>query len=323
MGIKSTQMPLYDFRLRFNFAEAYRINSEAEKIELLDLSSGEHFTLVSGLSETPIKEQNRVAVLGKLFRSEAEAREAAERCKRALLYWAIEQRIGIDFGDGRQRSRFTNAGLKYFEKMYGCPLRGDIHGVDVYEHIEKLKFISFNAKAEVGKHSDKLIDTFGREYLNNRLFTEKQLLASEIYASSFFDISARSRFITLVTAVEALLEPVRRPKEVGELVKDVKVKVKNLVVDKDTKNSIIGSLERLKYQSISQAGRMLANRLLPKEIFDEQASDDFFSRSYDLRSRLLHDGTIKEKEGDVWKLANVMEAFVHKLLIAALNSESR
>jgi hypothetical protein len=138
MGIESTQMPLYDFRLRFNFAEAYRINSEAEKIELLELTSGEHIILTSGLSGAPIKEQNRVAVLGKLFKSEAEAREAAERCKRAFLYWPIEQRVGIDFGDGRQRSRFTDAGLKYFEKMYGCPLRSDMHGIDVYERIEVL-----------------------------------------------------------------------------------------------------------------------------------------------------------------------------------------
>jgi len=316
-------MPLYDFRLRFNFAEAYRINSEAEKIELLDLSPGEKITLVSGLSETPIKEQNHVAVLGKSFTSEAEAREAAERCKRALLYWAVEQRLGADFGDGRQRSWFTKAGLKYYEQKYGCPIRNDLHGIDVYEHVEKLKFASFNAKAELGKHVDRLINTFQREYMKSRHFTEKQLLASEIYASSFFDISARSRFITLVTAVEALLEPVKHPTEVEELVEDVKVKAKHLVVDKDTKASIIGSFDRIRYQSRNQAGRMLANRLLPNEIFDEQASDDFFSKSYDLRSRLLHDGTIKEKEGDVGELANVMEAFVHKLLLAALNNESQ
>jgi len=316
-------MPLYDFRLRFNFAEAYCINSEAEKIELLELTSGEHIILTSGLSGAPIKEQNRVAVLGKLFKSEAEAREAAERCKRAFLYWAIEQRVGIDFGDGRQRSRFTNAGLKYFEKMYGCPLRSDMHGIDVYEHIEKLKFISFNAKAEVGKHPDKLIDTFGHEYLNNRLFTEKQLLASEIYANSFFDISARSRFITLVTAVEALLEPLKRSDDVEELVEEFKDKIRQSTVDETTKNSIIGSLGNLKHQSISQAGRLLADRLLPDEIFEEQASDDFFSRAYDLRSRLIHDGAIEKEDGDIWNLANVMEAFVHKLLLAALNMESQ
>jgi len=197
-------MPLYDFRLRFNVPEAYRINSDAHKIELLKLPSGEHITLVSGGIGTPIKDHNRAAILGKLFASEEQARAAAEKSKLALLYWAIEQRLGMDFGDGKQRSGFTKAGLAMLQKQQGCPVRNDIHGIDVYEHVEKLKFFSFTAEATVGKHPPKLIDTFQREYLHSRQLTEKQVLASEIYASSFFDISARSRFITLVTAVEAL-----------------------------------------------------------------------------------------------------------------------
>jgi len=81
-------MASYDFRLRFNFPEGYRINSNADKIELLSLSSGEHITLVSGARGTPIKDQNRAAVLGKSFTSEDQARAAAEKSKRALLYWA-------------------------------------------------------------------------------------------------------------------------------------------------------------------------------------------------------------------------------------------
>jgi hypothetical protein len=316
-------MPLYDFRLRFNFPETCHINSEADKLELLDLPSGEKITLVSGSSGAPISKQSKVAVIGKSFTSKGQAGAAAQKCKRALLYWAIEQRLGVDFGDGKQRSHITDAGFKHFEKQFGRPVRKDIHGVDVYEHVKNLMFIDFNVKAKVGKHPNKLIDTFKREYRNNRLFTEKQLLASEIYASSFFDVSARSRFITLVTAVEALLEPLKRSDDVGTLVEGFKDKTQQSIVDKTTRASLIGSIEWLKYQSIGQAGRELSHRLLPNELFDGQASDDFFSRSYDLRSRLLHDGAIKKEEGDVGKLANAMEAFVHKLLIAALNNESQ
>jgi hypothetical protein len=322
MGIKSTKMPLYDFRLRFNFPETYHINSEADKLELLDLSSGEKLTLVSGSSGAPISEQNKAAVIGKSFTSKDKAGVAAEKCKRTLLYWAIEQRLGIDFG-GKQRSWFTDAGLARLEEKLGCPVRNDIHGIDVYEHVEKLKFVSFNAEAKLGKDPKKLIDTFKREYINNRVFTEKQLLASEIYASSFFDVSARSRFITLVTAVEALLEPLKRSDEVEALVEEFKDKIQQSIVDENTRDSIIGGLERLKDQSIGQAGRELSRQLLPNELFDGQASADFFNRCYRLRSQILHDGTVKEKEVDIGKLANVMEAFVHKLLLAALNNESQ
>jgi hypothetical protein len=315
-------MSLYDFRLRFNFSGAYHINSEADKIELLDLSPEEHITLVSGSSGAPISKQNKVAVIGKSFTSKGQARVAAEKCKRALLYWAIEQRLGLDFG-GKQRSWFTDAGLARFEEKLGCPVRQDLHGIDVYEHVEKLKFVSFNAKAKLGKNPNKLVDTFKREYLNNRLFTEKQLLAGEIYTSSFFDVSARSRFITLVTAVEALLEQPKRSDDVETLVEEFKDKTRQSMVDETTKASIIGGLERLKNQSIGQAGRELSNQLLPKELFDGQASADFFSRCYGLRSQVLHDGTILAEGEDIWHLANVMEEFVNRLLLAALKSDSQ
>ena len=313
-------MPLYDFRLRFNFAEGYRINSDSEEIELLVSTRGEHIRLHSGAIGAPIKEQAQVAVLGGPFASEDEARDAAEKTKRALLYWAIEQRLGIDFGDRKQRSMATNAYLVMLEKQRGHPFRNDIHGIDVYEHVEKLKFVSVNGKATVGKYPPRLIDTFQREYVSSRQLTEKQVLASEIYASSFFDVSARSRFITLVTAVEALLERPKRSDVVEELVEEFKAKTRLSNIDEQTKKSIIGSLEDLKHASITQAGRTLAGRLIPSGLFDGQSSADFFTRCYNLRSQMLHRGKIENGSVDMLHLANVIEDFVHRLLLAALNS---
>ncbi len=271
---------------------------------------GERIRLRSGASGTPIKDHNRAAVLGGPFASEDQARDAAEKSKRALLYWAIEQRLGIDFGDGKQRSGLTKAGLAMLQKQHGRTVRNDIHGIDVYEHVEKLMFVNVHAKETVGKYPPRLIDTFQREYSNSRQLTEKQVLASEIYASSSFDVSSRSRFITLVTAVEALLEPLRRSDEVEELVEDFIAKTQTSTLDQQTKNSIIGSLGLLKHQSISQAGRTLAGRLIPNELFDGQSSADFFTRCYELRSGILHRGKIEDGLVDMLDLANVMEGLL-------------
>lgn len=314
-------MPLYDFRLRFNFPGAYRINSDVDEIELLVLPHGERIRLRSDAIGKPIKDYDRAAVCGGSFASEDQARDAAEKSKRALLCWAIEQRLGIDFGDGKQRSIVTNQGLAMLQKKYGCPVRNDIHGIDVYEHVEKLMFASVKGKETVGKYPPRLIDTFQREYLNSRWLTEKQVLASEIYASSFFDVSPRSRFITLVTAVEALLESLKRSDVVEELVEEFKDETRRSNIDKQTKKSIISSLERLRHQSIGQAGRTLTHRLIPNELFDGQSSADFFTRCYDLRSQILHRGKIEDGLVDMLHLANVMESFVARLLLAALNSE--
>ncbi|MFC1927952.1 hypothetical protein ACFLW7_05205, partial [Chloroflexota bacterium] len=148
----------------------------------------------------------------------------------------------------------------------------------------------------------------------------KQVLASEIYSSSFFDVSPRSRFITLVTAVEALLERTRRANEVEALLEEFKAKAKQSPIQQSTRDSIVRSLEQLKHESIGQAGRALANRLIPTELFDGQSSADFFSHCYNLRSQILHSGKIENQSLDVLYLANIMEGFVAKLLLAVLNS---
>jgi len=277
--------------------------------------------LYSGDRGKSIKDCESPAVIGKLFTSEDEAMLAAQQSKRALLYWSIKQRVGIDFGDGKQRSIVTKAGLSYFEKQWGCPVRNDIHGIDIYEHVEELRFVRSSAKPRVGKHLPRLVDTFQHEFAGKRHFTEKQLLASEIYASSFFDVSPRSRFITLITAVEALSERVKRSDNIDALVEELKAKAKKVILDDDTRNSIMGRLGDLKYQSIGEAGRTLVGRLLPAELHNRCSSVDFFTKSYNLRSDILHLGTIPDKKVDVLDLANKMEEFVHRLLIASLNNE--
>src|SRR5436190_7923786 len=211
-------MPKFDFRLRFNLPESQRIASNVEELELLVTPAGQTIYLKSGATKAAIKEHARAAVRGGPFESEQEAGDAAQRSKRALLFWAVEQRAGIDFGDGRQRSIATNAGLQMLEEQYGLPFRNDVHGIDVFEPLENLRFVYSSATAQVGKNPSNLVNTFIREYPNKIAVSEKQILACEIYASSFFDISQRSRFITLITAVEALLEPTKRSDPVQSLV---------------------------------------------------------------------------------------------------------
>lgn len=315
-------MTTYNFRIRFNIHESYRIESDEEEFELLASKTGERIKLCSSVNGEPIKNHASAIVQGGLYGSENQARDAAERAKRALLYWSIEQRLGIDFGDGKQRSGFTKAGLAKLQEQYGAPIRNDILGIDIYEYVENMLFAKINAKAKVGKNPNTLIETFHRKYLKDWQLTEKQVVASEIYLSSFFDVSARSRFITLVTAVEALLKPLERNDEVQRLVAEFEATTRRSTIDKSTKDSIIGSLQWLRCQSIGQAGRELARRLIPNELFDGQSSADFFTHCYDFRSQILHHGKIADKSVDIQHLANVAEKFVARFLIASLNNEA-
>jgi len=313
-------MPSYDFRLQFDFAKGYRIDSDADRIELLKFPSGERITLDSYHIGTPIKGHSRAAISGGQFASKEAARTAAERSKLALLYWAINQRVGMDFGGRKQRSMATKVYLAILEKQHGHPFRNEIHGIDVYQHEEGLGLVSVTGDVVAGKSAPRLIDTFQREYFCERQLTRKQALAAEIYASSFFDVFPRTRFITLVTAVEALLKRPKRPDAVGQLVKEFKERAQLLNVDGPTRKSAIGSLEDLRLESITHTACALASRLIPNELFDGQPSADFFARCYKLRSQILHSGTVKDNSVDMLHLANTMESFVARLLLAVLNS---
>jgi hypothetical protein len=81
----------------------------------------------------------------------------------------------------------------------------------------------------------------------------------------------------------------------------------------------VGQLSQLKRQSIGEAGRALANQLIPDEIFDGKTSAKFFNDSYNIRSELVHEGTV-DKSIDIPKLVSEMQRFVKQLLLAMLNN---
>jgi hypothetical protein len=309
----------YGFRLRFELNPTTRINSEAEELEVLRLPSGERFRLRTGASGSPIKDHPRAALLGAPYRSSEEAKRAAENAKTALLYWAVEQRLGIDFGDDRPKGIATEAGLAILRQQFGVPFRNDVHGIDVYEKVPGLRFVTVDVTPTVGKNPSGLLETFGHELRLRRQLTDKQILASEIYSVSFFDTSPRSRFITLVTAIEALLEPAARESAVQELIQKMVASTQESTIDRQTKTAIIGSLQWLKAQSIGQAGRTLAAKLLPEKTYDGRMSSAFFRHCYDIRSQLVHSGKTKAAM-DMVALANTTESFVADLLIASIRS---
>jgi len=311
-------MTTFRFRLRFNFPESYRIASGAT--ELLLLTDGDiELKLKSGLPDSPLEKASRAAIIGGPFTSADQAHEVGEQAKRSVLFWAVEQRVGVDFGDGKQRSHLTADGMRAFEEQYGRPIRLDRHGIDVYETRDNLGFLNIGFEAGIQKNPQAFVDTFQREFPAKRHITEKQMLASEIYASSFFDVSQRSRFITLVTAVEALLDSSKRDEDVQTLVDEFVHLTKESGIDCSIRKSICGSLNWIRYESIGRTGRTLVNQLLPGQAYAGMPASQFFAKAYSLRSTIVHTGA-PEDGVDMLEMANAMEEFVARLVLASLGS---
>lgn len=310
-------MPDFNFRLRFHLPNSGRIGFDGEELLVLEETNGKRLRLRSGALGTPIKEHSQAALIGGPYSSAEEAREAAERAKKALLTWAVQQRIGIDLGDGRQRSFLTNAGREMIESELKRPVRNDVHGIDVYEHQENLMFISMHLDATLSKSPETFSEQIATAFRNSLVLTEKQILAAELYCASFFDVSFRSRLITLVTAVEALLEPALRSQYAQTLVSTMETMVRQTAIDESTKEAMIGSLQWLRQDSIGQAGRDLCTRFLGSTEYFGMVASRFFSYCYELRSQILHFGKPTEGAVDLLTVSNACQAFVADLLLAS------
>jgi hypothetical protein len=310
----------FEFRLRFHLLEGDHIKDEAEELLILKDAKGSQLRLKSGESGVSIKDRSRAALLGGPYDSEEEARAAAEQAKRALLIWAVKQRVGIDLGDGKRRGGLTTHGRHLLEAEVGSPIRDDIHGVDVYPLQVGLKFFYQNFSASIGKNSKTFVETVATDFGRSADLTEKQVVAAELYCSAFFDVSFRSRLITLVSSVEALLDPPLRSPAALVLVDLLDEQVKAADVDDSTRSSVRGSLQWLRRDSIGQTARQLAAKLLPGREYAGRTAAKFFSFCYDLRSQIVHDGRTHDPAVDLLEVTNTLNGFVADLLLASLGA---
>jgi len=316
-------MPQFCFRLRFHLRDGDSIGLDLEEAILFSMPNNVTIKIKSAAKDTPIKSHSRAALVGGPFESEDAARIAAFHARRALLAWAVSQRIGMDLGDDKLRSQFTRYGLGELSSQVGQPVRNDVHGLDVYESDGKTLFVSWNMDAKLTKAGDAFMRDLHHLLGNPPQMTDKQALSAELYALSFFESSFRARFLTLVAAIEALLEPAFRHEVVREFVSDAQGRAAQLPVDDATRQAVQSSLEWLKRESIGQAGRALADRLLRDSQYLGMNSRKFFAYCYNLRSQILHSGKPSNDSVDLLELANATQQFVGDLLNEALATPAR
>ena len=314
-------MPKFEFRLRFNIVDGSFINHEADDLTLMEGDDGFRLRLKSGEKGVPIKERSRAALIGGPYVSEEQSLRAALIAKQALLIWAVSQRLGIDLGDGKIRSGFTDYGRKLLENQIGGPVRNDVHGIDIYTYQDNLSFVSVNLKASFGKSPEHFAQTVSSRFRDPIHLTAKQVVATELYCSSFFDVSLRSRLVTLMSAVEALLQPHKRSPEATELVAKLDKAVSESGIDDGKKNSMRGSLKWLLRESIRQSGKDLSKRLLPDREYFGRSACEFFLFCYDLRSQIVHDGCIHNKSIDLLNVVNPCQQYVADLLLQSFEKQ--
>jgi hypothetical protein len=182
----------------------------------------------------------------------------------------------------------------------------------------KPRFAQIKAKGVRGTNAEifqaVLLDTIAKQ----PTLTEHEKLAFSLFNASFFQPTADSRFLLLLMAIEALIEPALRSSEARDHVRQLIVQTQSAAIPNVEKDSMIGTLRWLHRESINQAGKRLVSSRLGNRMYSEKSATDFFSHCYQLRSNLVHGNLPYPTFDEVGNVAGNLEVFVSDLLTSPI-----
>ena len=309
----------FSFRVRFHRSPSDTINFCASTWEWKINENIPSLLLSAHKKDTDINDSEIWVFQSNGWPSEDEAHRAASMYLDALALTLVRLRIGADFGNRAPKSRFTHYGLAMLESQSGHRVLNDVHGLIVYESEPTPYFVSGKANCVLGKPQDQFEKIFSHALTSNRRLTERERLSLELFNTSFFQKSNESRILLLVMAIEALLEPSPRSSVAASYVESIiETTNSSKVLCSKEKKSLLGSLQWLRYESINQTGRKLAEDCLKGRTYMNKEAPSFFSYCYNLRSRLVHGTPPFPSQQEIGSAVSPLVMFVSDILSGEL-----
>lgn len=310
------------FRLRFHLPQHHSINCDEAVLEIPTEGDQPNLQLKGHDGDGSIKSARRLILSGGPYISEEEASKAGSRARHALMRYSILARVGIDLGKNRSTGGMSKYLKDKIASEMGIQMLNDVHGLLVYDGTQETKFVSVEASPTLGKQVPELLGLF--QQANASLFrpTDKQEVAFELFVAAQFEPSPRSRFLTLVMAIEALLQPADRDQAVQAHVQSLIDQTKQSTLPENEKKPLLSSLQGLAKDSIGRTGKLLAEDLLAKSEYGGKTPGSFFRHCYSLRSQLVHDGAIADDAVELGRVVTELERFVSDILEASIRPVS-
>lgn len=312
-------MTQYYFRLRFYFPKHYSVNSDASALEFAVPPEGNCLRLSPQEGDGTIASARHMVLAGGPYPALACAEEAATRARHALIQYAVHSHVGIDLGKDQPTGGLSRYAKNKIAQDTGIQVINDVHGLLVYAGGPNTKFIRCNpATLVLGRQEADFISRIQQAYPQNFQLSNKERVAFELFSASQFELSTRSRFITLVMAIEALLQPADREKPAQDHVARLIDLTANSGLPENERTSMIGSLKWLYQESIGKTGKRLAETLLGNEKYADKTPGAFFTKCYSIRSQLVHRGALSDRKERLDSCVGELERFVADLLKASI-----
>ena len=308
----------YSFRIRFKLPERLHIGIDADKWLLTPVNSMPEIALHSTKQGSSIAGITELVLRGDGYYSKEEARTEGEQFRDVLTLAFACLRIGADFGDRVPKGEIMDIKLQMLEHQTGKRVLNDVHGLMTFETEPSPQFFGSQTESEITRGHEQFVHVLHLAFELRTKLRPEDRLAFDLFSASFSEPSADARLLMLMMAVETLLKPSSRSKGARQHIDEL-IRLTNdssILTDKD-KQSLTGSLKWLYDESISQAGRKLANRLAGHSYMDLDAKK-FFTYCYDLRSKLVHGNIPRPTRNEVDLAAAHLESFVGDLLSGPL-----
>lgn len=280
---------------------------------LTDHNGGRVWVRSSAQKGEQISTAANLVIRGEGFADEATALTEGERWRDALQAAFSRLAIGADFGERGPRSMWTAAGLMLLERQVGSRVLNDQPGVMVFECEPEPRFVGGTAKPVVTKSGERVEQAVEVAAQSGLQMGEQERLSFDLFSASFFQPSPDGRLLMLMMAIETLLDLQPRDEECIAHVEHLIALTRDSDLPEGEVNSLVGSLEWLKEESIGQAGRKLVRVLEPRQYMD-MPPVKFFTRCYEMRSELAHGQVPRPAAQEVDLLAANLEMMVGHLL---------
>lgn len=296
-----------------------------EPVETLLDHEHDYKLVVVASRNRPLNESDKIALIGGPFVSEKDAWDRAAVTRRALLLWSIASRVGIDLGNNQASGGMSDYLIKKLEASTDFPLiRRDVHGIDIFKVSSRGNlFSSGSAFMPAYKHISQLTEVLESSLRVGLRLSEKLQLACEIFsATSFFDSSDRSRFISMITAIEAMLDLNASSSKIRDLIDDFILTTQSSLDEPNEVKALVSRLSLLKRESIRQAGQKFAQTTLPDQTYKGLLPGVFFKKCYDIRSKIVHNGKTSLSAAEFTSWTDWYSIFMRDLLLKSVRIEN-
>lgn len=303
---------LYTFRERFHLGDRVRIAEEGPELVLTREEDAPHIVSIAALGAPSISTAADLALKGEGFEGEVDAAAAAEKWSAYLQFGLARRYVGAEFGDPD-----PEAGTVIGE-YEGRLLLKDAPGRIIYATDTRPSFSHLTASGVINKDPTEIVAAVQAARDKGLSQSLEHRVAFDLFGMSFSSSSYAGRLVILMMAAETLIKQKPHPPEVAQLVDGFLAQTDASDLPAGIRDSLKGSLARLKEQSVGQAARELASIALGGHTYQGLDPARFFTKCYNLRSQLVHGDSGGVELNEINLVAAHLEVFVGDLLSAPI-----